>query len=120
MIKQVAAIKTTETALGREIIGTAKGSTLRYSLQGGTDGYTLSRSEILGSYDLVADKETIDVDYILMGPSMADTSDTIAKAQKIIDIAATRKDCLAYVSPCLLYTSPSPRDLSTSRMPSSA
>jgi len=24
------------------------------------------------------------------------------------------------VSPCLLYTSPSPRDLSTSRMPSSA
>ena len=27
---------------------------------------------------------------------------------------------LAYTSPCLLYTSPSPRDLSTSRMPSSA
>jgi len=26
----------------------------------------------------------------------------------------------AYVSTCLLYTSPSPRDLSTSRMPSSA
>ena len=25
-----------------------------------------------------------------------------------------------YLSPCLLYTSPSPRDLSTSRMPSSA
>ena len=27
---------------------------------------------------------------------------------------------LAYVTNCLLYTSPSPRDLSTSRMPSSA
>ena len=25
-----------------------------------------------------------------------------------------------YIEPCLLYTSPSPRDLSTSRMPSSA
>ena len=25
-----------------------------------------------------------------------------------------------YIKPCLLYTSPSPRDLSTSRMPSSA
>ena len=99
LIKQTAAIKTTETALGREIIGTSNGSTARYHLQGGTDGYTLSRSEILGSYDLIADKETIDVDYILMGPSMADTSDTIAKAQKIIDIAATRKDCLAFVSP---------------------
>ena len=29
-------------------------------------------------------------------------------------------DCLNYVRACLLYTSPSPRDLSTSRMPSSA
>ena len=27
---------------------------------------------------------------------------------------------MAYISACLLYTSPSPRDLSTSRMPSSA
>ena len=27
---------------------------------------------------------------------------------------------LSYLIPCLLYTSPSPRDLSTSRMPSSA
>ena len=30
------------------------------------------------------------------------------------------KDFFAGYSPCLLYTSPSPRDLSTSRMPSSA
>ena len=29
-------------------------------------------------------------------------------------------DALAYYRDCLLYTSPSPRDLSTSRMPSSA
>ena len=29
-------------------------------------------------------------------------------------------ECGAVVLPCLLYTSPSPRDLSTSRMPSSA
>ena len=28
--------------------------------------------------------------------------------------------CLDVMMPCLLYTSPSPRDLSTSRMPSSA
>ena len=99
VFKQQAAIKTNETSTGREIIGTTNNATIRYSLQGGVDGYTLSRSEILGSYDLVNDKETIDVDYILMGPSMAETSDTVAKAQKIIDIAATRKDCLAFVSP---------------------
>ena len=99
LLKQSAPIKTNETSLGREIIGTTNSSTVKYSLQGGTDGYTLSRSEILAGFDLVADKETIDVDYILMGPSMADASDTVAKAQKIIDIAATRKDCIAFVSP---------------------
>ena len=99
LIKQQSAIKTNETPLGREIIGTANGATVKYALQGGVDGYTLARGEILGAFDLVADKETIDVDYILMGPSMADTSDTVAKAQKIIDIAATRKDCMAFVSP---------------------
>ena len=35
---------------------------------------------------------------------------TVAETQKIIQLA----------NDCLLYTSPSPRDLSTSRMPSSA
>ena len=47
--------------------------------------------------------------------------------QDIKDISGLKKDCeigksLGYVgkSVCLLYTSPSPRDLSTSRMPSSA
>ncbi len=99
LLKFSSPIKTNESASSREIPGTTNNATLRYVLQGGVDGYTLTRSETLGAFDLVADKETIDVDYILMGPSMADAADTTAKAQKIIDIAATRKDCLAFISP---------------------
>ena len=38
----------------------------------------------------------------------------IARASKVM------ADCSALAMNCLLYTSPSPRDLSTSRMPSSA
>jgi len=34
--------------------------------------------------------------------------------------AELRRDYFAHLQRCLLYTSPSPRDLSTSRMPSSA
>ena len=53
----------------------------------------------MSAYDLVSDAETQEVDYLLMGPSMSNELDTLAKAQKIIDIAATRKDCMAFVSP---------------------
>ena len=38
----------------------------------------------------------------------------------IVDQATNDGAQIIYLSHCLLYTSPSPRDLSTSRMPSSA
>ena len=41
-------------------------------------------------------------------------------AQLIFDLKQVNPDALVSVKFCLLYTSPSPRDLSTSRMPSSA
>ena len=81
------------------LLGTKNRATLRYSLQGGADGYTIARPDILGAYDLFSDPETVDIDYLLMGPSMSGIDDTIAKAQHVISIAASRKDCIAYVSP---------------------
>ena len=49
--------------------------------------------------------------------------DTLSRTHLSASIDASLKFTKVYpewVSPCLLYTSPSPRDLSTSRMPSSA
>ena len=48
--------------------------------------------------------------------------DAVANAVKVTLGPAARTVVLekSWGSPCLLYTSPSPRDLSTSRMPSSA
>jgi phage tail sheath protein FI len=54
---------------------------------------------VFSAYDLISDAETENVDYILCGPSMSTVNDSIAKAQKVIDIAANRKDCIAFVSP---------------------
>ena len=81
------------------LLGTKNRATLRYSLQGGVDGYTIARPDILGAYDLFSDAETVDIDYLLMGPSMSGIDDTIAKAQHVISIAASRKDCIAFISP---------------------
>ena len=86
-------------ASAKPMLLSKNGSTIKYHLQGGVDGYTLSRDNLLGAYDLYSDAETEEVDYILMGPSMSTELDTIAKAQKVIDLAATRKDCMAFVSP---------------------
>ena len=50
-----------------------------------------------------------------MGSSHANFLDGLAQEFARIDATAMR-----LIEDCLLYTSPSPRDLSTSRMPSSA
>ena len=44
----------------------------------------------------------------------------IATGYNNVDISAAREAGIRATNVCLLYTSPSPRDLSTSRMPSSA
>ena len=48
------------------------------------------------------------------------TSLTKDEEKRRQDIAKKQNNKRKRLSPCLLYTSPSPRDLSTSRMPSSA
>ena len=68
-------------------------------------------------------------------PLLGDRSDKIATTEYVLNLATNDVGGRIYVSeqigsdlndgrsavnPCLLYTSPSPRDLSTSRMPSSA
>ena len=45
---------------------------------------------------------------------VADDASIVDRVRYSFDVLSTLPDC------CLLYTSPSPRDLSTSRMPSSA
>jgi hypothetical protein len=86
-------------SLGEQLISTKNNATIKYALRGGADGYSLSRDQVLASYDLVADQETVKVDYLLMGPSFGSFQDSVAKAQKLIDIASNRKDCIAFISP---------------------
>jgi len=82
-----------------KMVGTKNNATVKYHLRGGVDGYTVDRPSLLAGYDLFSDPETEEIDYVLMGPGMSNIGDTVAKAQKVIDIAATRKDCMAFVSP---------------------
>ena len=64
--------------------------------------------------------DTYDIRHV---PDSLNSAGPLAGVAKALEIAATAglEEGYVFVLPtCLLYTSPSPRDLSTSRMPSSA
>jgi hypothetical protein len=69
------------------------------ALYGGVDDYQYNSAEYGDAIDLFLDTEETNVDFILMGGSMTLENDTKAKANKVISIAASRKDCIAFVSP---------------------
>ena len=102
-----------------------------YQSSGG-DGYKADLGKLITAYGLLSNKDEVECDFILMGPGCATEAESQAKANYIISLADGRKDCMACIgahrtnlvapasTPCLLYTSPSPRDQRGSRMPSSA
>jgi phage tail sheath protein FI len=48
---------------------------------------------------LFANKDEIQVDYLLNGPGLLQESESQAKANKLIAVAESRKDCVAVISP---------------------
>ena len=80
--------------------GTATHTVFKASLASGTDDYTATNAEIATAYEKFDDAENVDLSLLLCGPSQtgADaTGDT--KATAVMDIATSRKDCVAFISP---------------------
>jgi hypothetical protein len=72
-----------------------------YKLSGGSN-YSVngvSLSALSSAYDLFSNKDEIDVDFLIYGPSMPEELESQAKANKLISIANSRKDCIAVISP---------------------
>ena len=65
-----------------------------YTLSAGTNYQNYNVGNETQTYlDVFTDTETLVIDYILSGPT------TLAKANSLINLANTRKDCIAFVSP---------------------
>ena len=69
------------------------------ALSGGTDDYAYTTGEISASYALFNDTEETSIDFVLMGGSMGSEADTLVKAGAVAQVANTRKDCIAFISP---------------------
>jgi len=75
-----------------------------YNLSGGKDysgttGMTASLGDLITSYNLFSNKDEISVDYLIMGPGLSNKFESQAKANQLISIANSRKDCIAVISP---------------------
>jgi len=68
-------------------------------LTNGVDDYSYSSSEIDAAYDVFLETEEAEIDFVLMGGSMATEADTKLKAASVMAVAQTRKDCIAFISP---------------------
>ena len=68
-------------------------------LSGGTDDYAYTAGEITTAYNLFNDTEASEIDFVIMGGSMASEADTKTKAGVVIGVATSRTDCIAFVSP---------------------
>ena len=56
-------------------------------------------SDTMRAYDLFANEDEIQVDYMIMGPGCDTEAESQAKANKLISLANQRKDCMAVVGP---------------------
>jgi hypothetical protein len=78
-----------------------------FSLSGGKDysgasnigGYTVSLSNLSTSYDKLSNETEVPLNFILQGSASLGKEIEQAKANKLIQIADSRKDCVAFISP---------------------
>jgi hypothetical protein len=75
---------------------------ITYTLAGGVDysasgGMKATLGDLMTSYNLFSNKDDVQADYIIMGPSMDARTDTQAKAGFLISLATQRKDCVTTI-----------------------
>jgi hypothetical protein len=75
-----------------------------YSLTNGVDysstgGMKPELGDLISSYNLFSNKDEVQVDYLIMGPGFDSKSDSQAKANYLISLAESRKDCVAVIGP---------------------
>jgi len=75
-----------------------------FNLTGGVNytnanGYAATLEDLSTSYELFNNVDEVDVDFLLMGPSLTTKEQTQAKANKLIAISESRKDCITCISP---------------------
>ena len=61
--------------------------------------YAVTLGDVMNGYNIFAAVKEYPINYLIMGPGFSDRLTTQAKANQLISLAETRKDCVAVISP---------------------
>jgi len=78
-----------------------------YSLEGGKDyggtytapTYGTTLGDLMTGYEQFANQREYPINFLIMGPGLSSRDETVGKANKLVQIADSRKDCIAVISP---------------------
>jgi hypothetical protein len=74
-----------------------------FTLSAGADytgnGSRATLGGLVTAYNLFANEDEVEVDYLIGGPGLDSIEESQAKANQLISIAESRKDCVAVISP---------------------
>lgn len=76
-----------------------------FTLQGGKDynggvgGFGVELSDLITAYDKFSNDTDVTINYLIQGSASGSKEVEQAKANKLISIAESRKDCVAFISP---------------------
>ena len=88
------------SASGNQTLTLTKGANYDYSSGIGTDGALDStKADINGGYDILANTEEYDVDFLIQGSASYGKEAAQGLASKLISVAELRKDAIAFISP---------------------
>ena len=105
-------VSANQAATGGNIAGTSNagsdstttfdlfGAPTSYTFQKGAESLGATSGEILTALQEFADPETVQIDYLIAGPGdSSNKTNSQSIASSVLTIAASRKDCVAFVSP---------------------
>ena len=88
------------SAAGNQTFTLSKGFNYDYSSGIGTAGALDStKADINGGYDLLSNTEEYDIDFLIQGSASYGKEAAQALASKLISVAESRKDAIAFISP---------------------
>jgi phage tail sheath protein FI len=70
-----------------------------YSGSGNVGGFAATLSDFTTAYDKLANADEVPLNFLLQGGTSLGKEQEQAKANKLISIAESRKDCMAFISP---------------------